>query len=253
MALDPFSSVFTAKQIVTLAERRVNNPGLHLTPSGLEPGGGTGDYATYPMVDAPGYAELQMILDELALVKNFTFTRTAVDFNITARINDLPTLNNGSSVGYWRIGFSDPAWLVSTTSNVNDRSRITFLDAEQFHSRFEDGITGRPEIAYINRSNGTIIVDPAPDGPYIMEVHCYPWQAALATIDSRPWFPNSAYLVEALVEKLAFHQDDMRRQEAAQNKMMMMKRLVSSLGDERDHASTKIELDPTYYSTPMEL
>ena len=239
MPLDPFSSVFTAAQIVGLAERRANNPGLHLTSAGIAPTDVTS------MMDAPAYAELQMILDQLALTENFTFTRTAIDFYITARINALPTT-------YWRIGFSDPAWLVSTDDST-ERSRIMFLDQQAFHARFEDTITGRPTVAFINRGNGTIIVDPAPDQTYVMEIHCYPWQAALVTPASTPWFPYSEYLVEALLCKLYMTADDSRGQAALANREMLMKKIKRSLGDERDHASSRLTLDPQFYRTPMEL
>ena len=248
MALDPFSGVATAQQIVTLAERRANNPGLHLCPTGIEPDGTTGE----TIMDAPAYAELQMILDQLCLTENFTFTRTAIDFAIDARINDLPALNNGANIGYWRIGFSDPAWIVSNADST-ERSRVLFLDQEAFHARFEDAITGRPTVAFINRANGTIIVDPAPDVAYTMEIHCYPWQAALALPSSRPWFPFSEYLVEALLCKLYMAKDDSRQQAAAQNRDMLMKKIKRSLGDERDHASARLTLDPLFYRRPMEL
>jgi hypothetical protein len=206
------------------------------------------------MLDAPAYAELQMILDQLALVENFTFTRQAIDFYINARINSLPTWNNGAvPVGYWRIGFSDPAWLMSVNDPALDRSRIAFLDAEQFHARFHDGETGRPTVAYINRSNGTILVDPAPDQLYVMEIHCYPWQAALVDPTTRPWFPYSEYLVEALLTKLYLALDDSRRQDSAALQAAIMKRIKQSLGDERDHASASLTLDPVFYRRPIEL
>lgn len=240
MGLDPFSGVFTAQQIVGMAERRANNPGLYLQASdGLEG------------IAAPAYLELQSILDTLALTETFTFTRTALDIPITGRINELPTVNNGSATGYWRIGFSDPCWIVPN-DNSNGRTRFHLLDAEQFHTRFEDGATGTPQIGYINRSNGTLIVDPAPNQSFTLELHFYPWQIPLSAISDRPWFPYTEYLVEALLCKLYLAQDDQRFQAAMLNRDGLMRKIKRSLGDDRDRASAILQLDPTFYRTPIQ-
>lgn len=224
--------VFTARQIVSLAERKAGNPGLQLVPGGSE------------TLAAPAYLELQSILDQLALTQTFTFKREAIDFYITGRNNSLPS-------NFWRVGFSDPCWIV----NVNDsrRERFFLLDAQEFHSRFQDGSIGTPVIGYINRTTGDITVEPAPDSTYVLELHYYPWQPALATVDDIPWFPFSQYLVQALLAELYLHQDDTRWQIAEQNRMRLMKEIKSSMGDDRDRASSQLTLDPQFYRPPVEL
>lgn len=241
--LDASAGSLTARQIVMLAERKANNPGLHLTTNGVEPG--TTDYTTNPILDAPAYAYLQILLDQLALTQTFTFTRTALDFNITGRHNDLPP-------SYWRVGFADPCWLVSDGAE-NDRTKFFLLDAEQFHNRFQDGIAGRPQWGYINRATGVITVDPEPDAAYILELHFYPWQPALAAITERPWFPHSQYLVNALLCDLYLTTDDQRWQIANSERSTLMKQIKGSMGDSTDRASKILQLDPAMYPTPVEL
>lgn len=242
MALDVFSSVLTAKQIVTLAERLCNNPGLHLTPSGIEPDG-TPDNL---LVDAPAYATLQIILDQLALTQTFTFTRTALDVTIASRHNDLPP-------NFWRVGFADPAFIYSNTPAVYDRQQFFLLDAQAFHRRFQDGQIGRPEVGYINRESGVLTVDPAPDQLYTIELHYYPWQPALADVDSIPWFPSSKYLLNDLLCTLYLHDSDQRYAIADKERKELMKQVKGSMGDSTDRASLQVELDPSFYHRPIEL
>jgi hypothetical protein len=246
MALDPFSGQMTAAQIVATAESLANNPGKHLNAAGDE-GSSIGATGEAPF-DALAYMILQNHLDHLALTETFTFTRTALDITIDARINELPTINNGASIGYWRIGFSDPAWIVGTDGG---RQRFYFLDAQQFHDVFQDGIIGKPIYGYVNRSAGTLTVDPAPDTAYTLELHFYPWQPGLLDIDARPWFPFPEYLVQALLYYLYYAQDDTRRNDAKQNMAIMMKQIKGGMGDERDRASMTVQLDPLVYRTPM--
>ncbi len=245
MALDPFTGQMSARQIVATAERLANNPGHHLNENGDE-GSSTGP-GEAPF-NALAYQMLQNHLDFLATTETFTFTRTALNINITALINDLPTINNGASIGYWRIGFSDPAWIIGPDGG---RDRFTFLDAEQYHSMYEDGITGQPLYGYVNRAAGTLAVFPPPDAEYNLELHFYPWQPGLLDIDAKPWFPYSEYLVQALLYNLYFVQDDTRRMDAQQNMAMMMRKIKGSMGDERDRASMTLQLDPLVYHRPM--
>lgn len=244
MALDPFSGVQTARQIVATAEGLANYPGKNLTANGNE-----GSDSSPTPGDAPftalAYVILQNHLDHLALTQNFTFTRTALDIDITARNNNLPTINNGASIGYWRVGFSDPAYIVSNDNT--QRSPFYMLDVKQFHDRFQDGIIGTPQFGYINRAEGTITVDPAPDQVYTLELHFYPWQPGLADVDARPWFPYSEYLVQALLYYLYYQDDDSRRQDAKQNMMEMMKQIKGGTGDERDRPG-RLDLDPTVHN-----
>ncbi len=241
--LDVFANVFTAKQIVTLAERLANNPGLNLTPNGVEPG--TTSYIVNPMVDAPAYAFLQSHLDHLAVTQNFTFKRTAIDFYITGRANSLPS-------NFWRVGFADPCWIVAQ-GGQNDRTRFYLLDADEFHTRFQDGIVGRPLIGYINRDSGDLLVDPAPEQTYILELHYYPWQPALATVNDRPWLPHTRYLVNSLLCDLYLNSDEQRWQIADRERTTLMKQIKGSMGDDKDRASATIQLSPQFYSPPMEL
>lgn len=242
--LDALNSVFTAKQIVTLAERIANHPGLHLTSNGVEPG--TGSYSTNPLADAPAYAALQMILDELALTQTFTFTRTAYNMEIAARHNNLPT-------NFWRVGFADPCFLFSDTANALDRSQFYLLDAQQFHRRFQDGVTGRPEVGFINRDTGVLTVDPAPDATYTLELHYYPWQPALATVTDYPWFPSARYLMNELLCTLYLRDSDPRWATADAERKDIMRKIKHSMGDSTDRASLSVDLDPTLYHRPIEL
>lgn len=230
--LDVFSNVFTARQIVGLAEHRANFPGKNLDTSGTE------------TLDAPAYLELQSLLDQLATINTFTFTRTAIDFYITGRNNTLPS-------NFWRVGFADPCWIVN--SDNTQRNRFYLLDAQDFHSRFQDGATGTPQIGYINRNTGDITVDPAPDKTFILELHYYPWQPALSDVDARPWFPYTQYLVNALLCDLYLSQDDQRWQIADTNRQRLMKEIKGSMGDDRDRASSNLELDVRFYRPPVEL
>jgi hypothetical protein len=244
MQLDAFSNVLTAKQIIALAERKANNPGLNLTPNGFEPG--TVDYTTNPLVDSPAYAGLQSLLDQLALTQIFTFKRTAIDFAIEGRATSLPS-------NYWRVGFADPCWMVSDSAEA-DRTQFRLLDAQDFHSRFQDGIVGRPLWGYINRDSGDLLVDPAPDQRYILELHYYPWQPALGTVDDRPWFPFTQYLVNALLRDTYFViQSDDRWQIANAECTRLMKEIKGSMGDDKDRASASIQLNPSIYPMPIEI
>lgn len=241
MALDPFSGVQTARQIVATAEGLANYPGKNLTANGNEGSDSSGDAP----FTALAYVILQNHLDHLALTQNFTFTRTALDIDISARNNNLPTINNGASIGYWRVGFSDPAYIVDSAGN---RSPFYLLDVKQFHDRFQDGIIGTPMYGFVNRAAGTITVDPAPDNAgYTLELHFYPWQPGLADVDARPWFPYSEYLVQALLYYLYYQDDDTRRADAQANMQRMMKEIKGSTGDERDRPGT-LELDPMFHS-----
>ena len=226
-----------------MCERRASNPGLHLTAAGADP-------VTYSaMMETPAYAGMQMILDHLSSVKTFTFTRKALDIYITARNNELPT-------DYWRIGFSDPGFIYPTEG---DRSQFIFLDAQQFHQRYQEGPTGVPRVGYVNRNNeatvgGSLTVDPPPDRPYILELHYYPYQARLVDVDTKPWFPFTQYLVNALLRDTYYvSEDDQRWAQADAMCTRLMKEISSSIGDDRDRASMSVTLDPTVYSPPIEL
>lgn len=241
--LDPFSGVQTAQEIVRTAEQLSNYPGKNFTALGNE---GSDSSGNAPFT-ALSYVVLQNHLDHLALTQNFTFTRTALDIDISARNNSLPTINNGATLGYWRVGFSDPAYIVSQNGQ---RSPFYLLDVKQFHDRFQDGIIGTPLYGYINRANGTITVDPAPDNAgYQLELHFYPWQPGLADIGSRPWFPYSEYLVQALLYYVYTANDESRRADAAQKMAVMLKEIKGSTGDERDRPG-QLTLDPTVH-TPV--
>jgi hypothetical protein len=185
-----------------------------------------------------------MILDHLATTQTFTFERTALDTTINARNNPLPP-------NYWRVGFSDPGYLVDQVSN--QRTPFYFLDAHEFHRRFQDGIVGRPYLGYINRNTGNITVDPEPDAEYTLELHYYPWEPALADKDAQPWLPYSQYLVNALLCDLYLHQDDTRWQQAAAERTRLMKEIKGAMGDDKDRASAKLELDPAMFPMPVEL
>lgn len=240
MALNVFSGGLTCKQIVTLAERKANNPGLHLTPAGVEPAtAGT-------ILDAPAYACLQIILDNLALTKTFTFTRTALNFSITSLHNDLPP-------SFWRVGFADPVWLSAVASTTDTRDRLYLLDAQEFHQYQQDGEVGRPRFGYINRQLGVLTVHPAPDQAYLAELHYYPHQVSIADIDDYPWFPYSQWLVNKLLCDLYVTQDDSRYAIADKENKEIMKQISNSMGDERDRASAQLALDSRVYSQPMEL
>ena len=242
MTLNALTSRLTCQQIVTLAERKANNPGLHLTPSGIEPDGTPGD----TILDAPAYACLQILLDQLALVKTFTFTRTALNFAVSSLHNDLPP-------SFWRVAFSDPCWMSTAADTARTRQRFYLLDAQEFHVRQEDGAVGRPLFGYINRQLGVLTVNPEPDQAYLGELHYYPYQVAIADITDVPWFPYSQYLVNKLLCDLYLTQDDTRYAIADKEAKELMKQISNSMGDERDRASAQLELDSRVYCTPMEL
>ena len=244
MTLNAFAGGLTCKQIVTLAERKANNPGLHLTSNGVEPG--TTSYVANPILDAPAYACLQIILDELALVKTFTFTRTALNFSVVSLHNDLPA-------SFWRVAFSDPVWLSTAADAATTRERFYLLDSQEFHARQDDGVVGRPRFGYINRQLGVLTVNPEPDQAYIAELHYYPYQVAIADIDDYPWFPYSTWLVNKVLCDLYVTQDDTRYQIADKENKEIMKRISNSMGDERDRASAQLELDSRVYSRPFEI
>lgn len=230
--LDAIANVRTAQEIVAIAEAKANYPGKHLNASGDE------------ALDAPAYRELQSILDQLALTQTFTFTRSALDFYITGRNNTLPS-------NFWRVGFSDPCWIVNVDGT--QRNRFFLLDAQDFHTRFQDGATGTPQYGYINRNTGDLTVDPAPDREFILELHFYPWQPTLESVEARPWFPFTQYLVHSLLCEIYLSQDDTRMQVSQMERARLMKEIKGSLGDDRDRASNTLQLDPIWYRNPVEL
>ena len=232
MALDAFGGVMTATQIVAAARRRAGSPDVHLNPAGAE------------ALDAPGYVELQMLLDTLALSWEWPFARVGKDVVLQGRITPLPT-------EFWRMSVDDPIWIVDCN---NRRGRLHLADEGVFFDKLEvtGASTARPTIGFFQKSTGRLYVDPVPDQVYTAEIHFQPWRIPLATINDRPWFPWSEYLVEALGAKLGLTLDDQRAASCDQLASRLMKDIRRSLGDQGERTA-QIQLNREVYRPPIRL
>jgi hypothetical protein len=241
MALDVFTNTFTAQKIVTLAERRAGSPGLHLNSTPIE------------AIDAPAYLELQAILDHLAQNFDWPFRDDALTLNVSTRTTILPD-------DYWNTWFTE-AYVIHPDTGV--RTPLYILGRAEFHSRMSPAnvTTGMPTIASIMKHRGAaalgtpegvLLVDLAPDRTYPIELHYNPQAVPLAAITSIPWFPYSQYLIESLLVKLYFNQDDSRAASAAAERerlWMEIRRAQSDAGQR----GQQVQYDPLVYRQPLRL
>ena len=237
MALNIFSGVMTVRQILAQADRLGGNPRHYVGTTGQ-------DYE----VDSISGVALQSILDDLAMTGTWSFNRTASTFQISSQITTLPGT-------FWRIGASRPAYLIDPDSGA--RTPLDLYDLQTFHDHFgEEGYpTGLPTRGYIKKDNGTLIVEPAPDKVYTAELHYYPWEPALTssgspaifTADAKPWFPNSRYLIFALLGDVYLSQDDTRWQQAEAKAVKHLSDVKKATADKNDKGTAVVELDTRFY------
>ena len=198
MALAAFTQSLTAQQIVRQADQEAGSPGLYLNTSGTED------------LTAPAYVRLQALLDHEAQSGDYPFRNDRLTITVSSRLTTLPS-------DFWRATFPD-ARIYDQAGNALP---LRILGEGDFHAILTDASTstGMPTAAgvMLNRGSaqagtpeGVLIVEPAPDGPYQVELPYQPLSLPLGTISSKPWFPYSLYLIKALACELFVNQDDTR-------------------------------------------
>lgn len=241
MALDVFTNTRTAQQIVASAERRAGGPGYHLNTSGVED------------LTAPAYVELQMLLDTLATTENWPFRDDAVSIAVSTRTTVLPP-------DFWAMVITE-AYVID--ADTGGRSPLYLLGRKEFFARVTpaNSAVGMPSTGTIMKNrgaaaagtpNGTLIVDLSPDKAYLVEIHYNPIASPLAAITTKPWFPYHEYLVEALLVKLYFAQDDTRADGSRQERDRIMRKIRHAQADpgQRGH---QVDYDPLRYRPPLQL
>lgn len=229
MALQAFTGVMTAQQIVKRADRLAGNPNLYLNDAGTED------------LTAFGYQALQEILDHLALTKDWGWNTEVLNFQISSRITVLPT-------NFWRVQFGDALYVISSDGN---RHKFILADAESFYDRVVPTVAGKnvPNMGYIDHASGLLTVNVTPDVSYLAEFHHQPWEPALAAISAKPWFPYSRHLVYELASDLCAEEDDDR----AGGYQQLAAKLFSDIrqGDPTKTPAQVAKMNPRYYRPPV--
>lgn len=221
--LDAFNGALNAQGIVAMALRRAGSPDLHLTAAGVED------------LTAPAYMELQQILDHLALVWDWPWSRIPCKVILDSRCVDLPSI-------FWRVAHDDPFWITAP----GERYRVPLNFGGDFFGKMQADTYGPPERIHINKIQGNLYVDPIPDQTYEGELHLQPWHVPLTEITSIPWFPYSSHLVSALAIRLNLQQDDNRADKEAVLEQQLFKQIRHSISDQGERSAT-ITLNPEIY------
>lgn len=238
--LNALTQSLTAQQIVTLAERKAGGPGYHLNASSVE------------ALDAPAYIQLQVILDQLALTQDWPFRHDALTLTCASQIVALP-------LDYWRSSFTNAYLLDSSGLRLGP---IPIRGHEDFHDALPQalasGVTGTPSFLSIQKNRGAanggsgagqIVFDVAPARTFYLELHYDPIASPLSAISSKPWFPYSQYLVQALLCELYLAQDDTRMVAAASERERLWAQIRRGQSD-AGQRSAAVGYDAGFYRAP---
>jgi hypothetical protein len=238
MAVAAFTQTLTAQQIVRQADDDAGSPGKYLDVTGVE------------SLTAPAYVRLQALLDHEAQSGDYTFRNDRLTITVSSRVTTLPS-------DFWRATFPE-AWLYDSAGN---RQPLRIMGEGDLHAHLSDASkgTGQPSACGIllNRGaaqggtpEGALLVEPAPDRAYRVELPYQPLALPLGTITSKPWFPYALWLIKALAVELFVNQDDTRMMPVALERDRI-KREIQRTQHGPGMRNAQLGMHPTVFRTPL--
>ena len=238
MALAAFTQTLTAQQIVHQADDDAGSPGKYLDASRNE------------TLDAPAYVRLQALLDHEAQSGDYPFRNDRLTISVSSRLTTLPS-------DFWRATFPE-AWIYDSSG---DRQPLRIMGEGDLHAHLSDATkaTGLPLACgvMLNRGaaqggapQGVLLVEPAPDRAYLVELPYQPLALPLGTITSTPWFPYSLWLIKALATELFINQDDTRMLPVAAERDRL-KREIQRTQHGPGMRDAQLGMHPNVFRTPL--